>query len=207
MAKINFGGVEEEVTTVDEFSIEKAKEVLKGDETILSDRKRLKDILRQDPELLPEDARSACDSVVEQVIKAHLPMAEVSKLSLVFEKGAGLNYVNGEANQLARVVTNLVSNALRYTFEGGVCVRTYMSGEWICLEVEDTGIGIEKEDFPHLFERFYRGRKVRQSNIHGTGLGLAIVKEIVDLHEGKIEMESEFGNGSRITVRLPSKPA
>jgi PAS domain S-box-containing protein len=153
----------------------------------------------------PEFSLVDLNTVVEQVIKAHRPMAEISKLSLVFEKGAGLVYVNGEANQLARVVTNLVSNALRYTFQGGVCVRTYMSGSWICLEVEDTGIGIEKEDFPHLFERFYRGRKVRQSNIHGTGLGLAIVKEIVDLHEGKINVESEFGKGSRITVRLPGK--
>jgi len=153
------------------------------------------------PEFTPIDI----NLVIEQVIKAHQPMADISKLSLDFEKGAGMAYVNGEANQLARVVTNLVSNAMRYTFEGGVCVRTYMSGDCVCLEVEDTGMGIEQEDFPHLFERFYRGRKVRQSNIHGTGLGLAIVKEIVDLHEGKIEVESVFGRGTRITVRLPGK--
>ncbi len=151
------------------------------------------------PEFTPVDL----NSVVEQVIKAHRPMADISNLALVFERGAGMGYVRGESNQLARVVTNLVSNALRYTFEGVVCVRTYMSGNWVCLEVEDTGMGIETEDFPHLFERFYRGRKVRQSNIHGTGLGLAIVKEIVDLHEGKIDIESKFGQGSRITVRLP----
>ena len=151
------------------------------------------------PEFTPVDLNTLTD----QVIKAHLPMADISKLSLVFEKGAGLEYIHGEPNQLARVVTNLISNALRYTFEGGVCARTYMSGDWVCLEVEDTGMGIELEDIPHLFERFYRGRKVRQSNIHGTGLGLAIVKEIVDLHEGKIKVESEFGKGSRITVRLP----
>ena len=131
----------------------------------------------------------------------------VGLFTQAFEKGAGLAYVNGESNQLARVVTNLVANALRYTFKGGVCVRTYMSDNWVCMEVEDTGMGIEEEDIPHLFERFYRGRKVRQSNIHGTGLGLAIVKEIVDLHEGKIEVKSEFGKGSRITVRLPGKEA
>jgi len=151
----------------------------------------------------PEFAPVDLNTLTEQVIKAHLPMADLSKLSLVFEKGAGLEYIHGEPNQLARVVTNLISNALRYTFDGGVCARTYMSGDWVCLEVEDTGMGIELEDMPHLFERFYRGRKVRQSNIHGTGLGLAIVKEIVDLHEGKIKVESEFGKGSRITIRLP----
>jgi PAS domain S-box-containing protein len=153
------------------------------------------------PEFLPVDL----NALTEQVLKAHQPLADISNLSLVFEKGAGLTYVNGEPNQLARVVTNLVSNALRYTFQGGICVRTYMSGTSICLEVEDTGMGIEAEDIPHLFERFYRGKKVRQTNIHGTGLGLAIVKEIVDLHEGKIEVESEFGKGARITVRLPGR--
>jgi len=64
-------------------------------------------------------------------------------------------------------------------------------------------MGIDAEDRHHLFERFYRGKKVRQSLIHGTGLGLAIVKEIVDLHEGEIEVESELGKGSTFTIRLP----
>jgi signal transduction histidine kinase len=64
-------------------------------------------------------------------------------------------------------------------------------------------MGIDPEDLPHLFERFYRGRRVRQTRIHGTGLGLAIVKEIVDLHEGKIEIRSKVDEGSNICVRLP----
>ncbi len=64
-------------------------------------------------------------------------------------------------------------------------------------------MGIDPEDRPHLFERFYRGRQVRQSKIHGTGLGLAIVKEIVDLHEGEIEIISELGKGSTFKISLP----
>ena len=64
-------------------------------------------------------------------------------------------------------------------------------------------MGIEAVDLPHIFERFYRGQRVRQSKIHGTGLGLAIVKEIIDLHEGNIEVESTIGKGSTFKIYLP----
>jgi signal transduction histidine kinase len=73
----------------------------------------------------------------------------------------------------------------------------------VCIEVCDSGIGINSDDLPHLFERFYRGKNVRQSKISGTGLGLAIVKEIVELHEGRIEVRSETNRGSEFIVWLP----
>jgi two-component system sensor histidine kinase ResE len=69
--------------------------------------------------------------------------------------------------------------------------------------VEDTGKGIEPEDLPYVFERFYRGQGVGSSTLTGTGLGLALVKEIVDLHGGGIRVESELGEGSTFTVWLP----
>jgi len=141
--------------------------------------------------------------VAEQVIAAHLPLAEASGLSLKFAPCDAMPPVRGEENQLARLITNLVSNALRYTMEGGVEVRTSVLDHQACLWVQDTGMGIDPEDIPHLFERFYRGRRVRQSRIHGTGLGLAIVKEIVDLHEGSIDIKSIVNSGSTICVRIP----
>ncbi len=141
--------------------------------------------------------------VTHQVVSAHAAMAEVSALDLRFEPDPHLPAVYGEPNQLARLITNLVANALRYTSEGAVVVHTYTNSHFVCLDVADTGMGIDADDRHHLFERFYRGRKVRQSLIHGTGLGLAIVKEIVDLHEGEIEVESELGKGSTFTIRLP----
>ena len=82
-------------------------------------------------------------------------------------------------------------------------MRTYQANEMACLEVQDTGIGIDSEDMPHLFERFYRGRQVRQSKIHGTGLGLAIVKEIIDMHGGRVTIHSELGKGSTFQAWLP----
>jgi PAS domain S-box-containing protein len=141
--------------------------------------------------------------LAEQVVTAHLPLAEVSELELIFNPNLDLPPVRGEQNQLARLITNLVSNAIRYTPQGHVCVRTYLANGQACLEIEDTGIGIEPEDQSHLFERFYRGRQVRQSKIHGTGLGLAIVKEIVDMHGGCVTIQSQPGKGSIFRTWLP----
>ena len=141
--------------------------------------------------------------LAEQVITAHLPLAEISGLELAFDPCVDLPLVRGEQNQLARMITNLVSNAIRYTPAGQVYVRSYQGNGMTCLEVQDTGIGIDSEDMPHLFERFYRGRQVRQSKIHGTGLGLAIVKEIIDMHGGSVTIHSELGKGSTFQVWLP----
>ncbi|MGE5220937.1 MAG: ATP-binding protein, partial [Omnitrophica WOR_2 bacterium] len=141
--------------------------------------------------------------LTEQVVTALLPMAEASGLSLDFAPQTDLQTVYGEQNQLARVITNLVSNSIRYTLEGKVSITTYNQDHHVCLQVQDTGIGIDPEDQPYLFDRFFRGRQVRQSKIHGTGLGLAIVKEIVDLHEGNIQFDSEVGKGTTFQVWLP----
>jgi signal transduction histidine kinase len=141
--------------------------------------------------------------LTEQVVAAHCPLAEEGGLDLNFEQGEDLPFVYGDQNQIARVLTNLLSNAIRYTNDGSINVRTYASNSGVWVEVRDTGMGIDEADFPHLFERFYRGQKVSQSKIMGSGLGLAIVKEIVDLHEGKIDWESVSGQGSTFRVWFP----
>jgi two-component system phosphate regulon sensor histidine kinase PhoR len=141
--------------------------------------------------------------LTEQVVAAHCPLAEENGLILTFEPSEDLRPIYGEQNQIARVLTNLITNAIRYTNEGFVKVKTYRddNGDWV--EIQDTGIGIDEADFPHLFDRFYRGQKVSQSKIMGSGLGLAIVKEIIDLHEGKIDWESVDGQGSTFRVWFP----
>lgn len=144
------------------------------------------------------------NSLVEQVVTAHMAMAESAGLELIFELDPGLPLLRAEQNQIARLITNLLTNAIRYTPEGEVRVKTVYNHDKIGLIVQDTGIGIEAEDIPHLFERFFRGRNVRQSDIHGTGLGLSIVKEIVDFHGGEIEIESQIGKGTTFKVWLPN---
>ncbi len=111
--------------------------------------------------------------------------------------------VRGEAHYLSRALQNLIGNAIQYTPKGWVKVKNWQNGEWVCVEVQDSGIGIPEEDLTHIFERFYRGRSVRESKIHGTGLGLAIVKEIIEFHNGRIEVESKVGEGSVFRLYLP----
>jgi PAS domain S-box-containing protein len=141
--------------------------------------------------------------LTEQVVAAHSPLAEESGLELIYEPGENLPIVCGEQNQIARVLTNLLSNAIRYTNDGYIIVRTYGADYGVWVEVKDTGMGIDEVDLPHLFERFYRGQKVSQSKIMGSGLGLAIVKEILELHEGKIDWDSVNGEGSTFRVWFP----
>ncbi|MEW5988611.1 MAG: HAMP domain-containing sensor histidine kinase, partial [Chloroflexota bacterium] len=94
---------------------------------------------------------------------------------------------------------------ISFTAAGFVRVSTGVEGNpgQVFVEVADSGAGIDSEDMPHLFERFYRGRQAGQSHVPGAGLGLAIVKEIVNLHQGKIAVQSRPGEGSTFRVWLP----
>lgn len=141
--------------------------------------------------------------LAEQVITAHQPLLRSSGLIFEYCPNENLPPANGEPNQLSRVITNLVSNAIQYTNKGKIWLRTFKNHNQVCIEIEDTGIGIDKEDLSHIFERFYRGKQVRQSRLHGTGLGLAIVKEIVELHGGNVQVFSVLGKGSKFTVGIP----
>src|SRR5262249_1414131 len=137
------------------------------------------------------------NNVVQQVVMALEPRADVAGLQMSF-RASQLPEIRGEFNQLAQVVTNLVSNSINYTPNGGITVRTLFDEkqQQVCLEVTDTGMGISEADIPHLFTRFYRGERAGQSSIPGTGLGLSIVKEIVDLHSGHIAVQSQVGHGT-----------
>jgi two-component system sensor histidine kinase NblS len=143
------------------------------------------------------------NQIVEEIVIAYRPLAETAGLTLVSDYAAQLPPVLGEYRQLGQVGANLVANAIHYTESGQVWVRTALDVDHkqACIEVQDTGIGIEPHDMPRLFERFYRGEQA--ADIPGTGLGLSIVKEIVDLHGGRIHVESQAGKGSLFRVCLP----
>ena len=115
-------------------------------------------------------------------------------------------FVDGDPDRLGQVVSNLLSNALRYTEAGGeVAVRVRSRRGRALLEVEDTGAGIAPDDLPHVFKRFWRGEKSRSRATGGAGIGLAIVRELVRAHDGEIEVESELGTGTRFVVALPAR--
>jgi PAS domain S-box-containing protein len=102
-----------------------------------------------------------------------------------------------------KIVLNLLSNALKFTFDGGIDVSLRLLDEAFELVVRDTGIGISAADLPHVFDRFYRIKGARARTHEGTGIGLALVAELVKLHAGHVEARSAEGHGTTIKIRLP----
>jgi signal transduction histidine kinase/DNA-binding response OmpR family regulator len=101
-----------------------------------------------------------------------------------------------------KVMLNLLSNAFKHTFHGGITVRLRQAGDVITVAVEDTGVGIPAAEMPRLFERFHRVQGALSRSHEGTGIGLSLVRELVQQHGGSVQVESEPGRGSRFTVTL-----
>src|SRR4051794_20856536 len=113
-----------------------------------------------------------------------------------------------DAGRLAQAVDHLLSNALNYTPPGGrVAVRVARDGDTAIVEVADTGVGLSDEDAAELFEHFFRASSAVDGAVPGVGLGLAIVKAIVELHGGRVEVDSCAGAGTTFSVRLPARAA
>ena len=127
-------------------------------------------------------------------------LARDKSIILVSDIESGI-VISGDKDKLTELVTNLVSNAIKYiSNERKVSISLRKRDASIELVIEDTGIGIRKEDLPYIFDRFYRVKDPRHLEVKGTGLGLAISKKIVERHNGVIEVESEFGKGTKFTI-------
>ncbi|WP_280769445.1 sensor histidine kinase [Salipaludibacillus daqingensis] len=112
--------------------------------------------------------------------------------------------VNGEEDRLLQVFINLLDNASSYTHEGGlISIRVNTVNKLAVIEIEDNGEGISKKDLPHITERFFRADKSRARSKGGVGIGLSIVNQIILLHEGTVEFESEKGTGTKVIISLP----
>ncbi len=129
------------------------------------------------------------------------------ELAVVVDLAPDLPMIRADEARLQEVLYNLLDNAVKYSREnGGVRLRAEQGRGEIALSVSDDGVGIDKNDLPRIFERFYRADKARSpEGIRGTGLGLAIVKHIAQLHGGRVEAESELGKGTTIRVILPGR--
>ncbi|MBL7161711.1 MAG: response regulator [Anaerolineales bacterium] len=114
-----------------------------------------------------------------------------------------LTPVNGDEGTLVEAVVNIVGNAVKYThMEGLIVVYAKQSGDEITITVTDNGVGIAKEDIPHLFEDFYVGKSKTEGE-RRSGVGLAITRRIIEAHDGHIDVESEIGKGSTFAIHLP----
>ena len=140
--------------------------------------------------------------LAEEVCETLADAAKVKDVSLEVAGDDGI--VSGVRRLLFEVVYNLCDNAIKYNHAGGnVKVSVAEKGNFIRLSVQDTGIGIAPEHQEKIFERFYRVDKSHSKQSGGTGLGLSIVKHAVQYHHGKIDVTSEAGVGTTVSVLLP----
>jgi signal transduction histidine kinase len=125
-------------------------------------------------------------------------------INLEVKEQTDLPHVDIDPERMTQVLGNLVSNALRYTLPGGTIslAANKINDQQLTLTVQDSGNGIPAEELPHIFERFYRGDKVR-SRTGSSGLGLAIARSIVEAHKGTISAESQEESGTTFTITLP----
>lgn len=147
------------------------------------------------------------DKIVEETIGQIANNASRMNIRLELESQTSGTELSADKDRFRQVIINLVDNGIKYTPAGGsVTVRTAREDSIWIMEVEDTGMGISKDELPFLFERFFRTKdKNKKKYIKGTGLGMAIVKEIIDAHHGKIQVSSEEGKGTRIHISIPLK--
>lgn len=117
-----------------------------------------------------------------------------------------IHLINADADEINRLFTNLISNAIKYNNEFGLInISVKTQGNFVLTEIKDSGIGLKPEEKAKLFSEFFRAKNEKTRNIGGTGLGLSIVKRIVDSYSGKIEVESEYGEGTTFKIFLPFK--
>ncbi|HEX9949811.1 MAG TPA: ATP-binding protein [Thermodesulfobacteriota bacterium] len=146
------------------------------------------------------------EEVVRTVVELMEGEARTKGISLATELHHSLPPVLGDRDNLERVFTNVLSNAIKYTPAGGkVVIEVCSDGDYVKTVVKDTGIGISQEDLPRIFDKFSRIKSEKTRGIVGTGLGLFIAKGIVEAHLGSISVESEEGKGTSVTVLLPQK--
>lgn len=145
------------------------------------------------------------DVLVDGAVKAVQTQLGSRMLELVVDVAPALPPISGDPEQLERALINLLTNAIKYTLDGGrVTVRAGdPGGGAVEIAVEDTGVGIPEDELQRVFDRFFRASTAKDAAAPGTGLGMAIVKSIVDRHNGHIELRSKPGEGTTVLLELP----
>jgi signal transduction histidine kinase len=142
--------------------------------------------------------------ILEGVVHLLAARAAQQKVTLKLDVPGDLPAIWADRRSMEEVFVNLVSNAINYSPDGGeVQICAMCHGDYLEAQVRDTGIGIEPEEIPKIFDKFYRVKHPRARQVIGTGLGLSIVKALIEAHRGSVEVESELGVGTTFRVLLP----
>jgi len=167
---------------------------------LLDDLAQLADAER--PGMLLEKRPVDLAEVAQTVASSFEPRFDGSGVALAVDTEPVV--VAGDRGRLEQIAMNLVANAQRYTDSGEVRLTVRREGATAVLEVADTGIGIAADDLRYVFTRFWRGDRSRSRATGGAGIGLSIVRELVKAHDGRVDVDSTLGQGSRFTVTLPA---
>jgi len=151
-----------------------------------------------------EKGQVMLDRLVRQSVNDLKALASSKKITVQTNYHPKLPNLYADREKLAVVINNILTNAIKYTPEGGtVFVETNVDDQFIYIKIADTGYGIASEDIDKIFEKFYRVNREETADISGTGLGLATSKEIVALHGGAIDVNSQLNQGTEMIVKLP----
>ncbi|MEH2300637.1 MAG: response regulator [Nostoc sp.] len=197
------GPLESAVTAGEGLSYSQCAIALRNSRRLLRLVNQLLDLQRLDAGRMQPSFRP-CDIVefVSQIVESFRPYCEKKGLHLVTQLDE-CSTVYLDMEKFDKVVYNLLSNAMKFTPEGGtISIRLKSENDRCILQVQDTGIGIVKEQIPHLFERFRQAEGSANRSYEGSGLGLALVKELVELHGGQVTVESVYGEGTTFSLWL-----
>jgi len=144
-------------------------------------------------------------ALVEGVVTSMEALAAGKNNTIKVEKKAEDAFVIGDVDRMEQILRNLIKNAVNATENGTITIATEAMADEVVLAIKDNGIGIAPEDLPHIWDRFYRAKSKRVSNMQekGSGLGLVIVKKLVQLQNGRIDVESQLGKGTTFIIRFP----
>jgi two-component system phosphate regulon sensor histidine kinase PhoR len=170
---------------------------------IVQDLLSVSELERKDEELHIEQVDLSV--MLANIKKIFLSRIKEKRISFKSELSDDARFIKGDPFLIEQMLVNLIDNAIKYNVEKcKIRIKSYVNDNNIIIEIEDTGIGIAQEHLPRIFERFYVIDKSRSRKLGGTGLGLSIVKHIVLSHNGKIDVESELGKGTKFVITLPT---
>ena len=142
--------------------------------------------------------------IISDIIEVAAPQAEAKRITINYFPCEQEWWFNVDYDHIRTAIMNIASNAIKYTPDGGkVDISTSLTGGFVDLIFSDSGIGISPDDLPHIFDRFYRVKGKATRHITGSGLGLSLVKEVVEAHQGYIDVDSDPGEGTTFTISFP----
>jgi signal transduction histidine kinase len=181
--------------------LEKIAETAKSMNQLVTD---LLFLARQSGQLDPRSVRSiSLNDLLKNAIAAPMIQSAAQHLTLQLQLPEKEVIIQGNLDLMQQAITNLLTNACKYTLAGGTVFLRLIDYPRLLIQVEDTGIGISESSLPHVFDRFYRVNEERTREKGGTGLGLAIAQQIVEAHGGRLTVSSQTGKGSLFQIELP----